>query len=248
MRHCLIPVVAAIVGASAAHAQVSNSPPSELAGFRGLVLTPAGAFPEMFFAHLRTDHPYRSTIAVRAGQYNYRQSSRMLHNIGVTGLVGLNRRVHVGGTFGRHSGTTSADLAYMGSVDVDLNVFHKAAKQIDAADTDIGILLSAGYGKPDSGNANARSLWMSVPLGITIPQHKSTLTVFIAPSIGYGRLEVDGVSDGSARPMFGAGATWAFDMGLAAHVTLHRIVLNDSPNQIGFGLSYTFGGGPPRAE
>jgi len=248
MRHCLIPVVAAIVGASAAHAQISSSPPSDLAGFRGLVLTPAGAFPELFLPHTRADHPFRSLVAVRFGQYTYRQSSGMRRNIGVTGMYGINRRLHVGGTFGRHTGPTSSDNANMGSVDVDMNVFHKAAAEVDGADTDIGVLLSAGYAKSDSGNASARSIWLGIPLAITIPQHKSALSVFIAPSVGRGDLEVDGVSDGSLRPMFGAGATWAFDMGLAAHVTLHRIVLKDSPNQIGFGLSYTFGGGPPRAE
>jgi hypothetical protein len=248
MRRCLIPVVAALVGASAAQAQISNSPPSDLAGFRGLVLTPAGAFPQLLFPHMRADHPFRSLIAVRVGQYNYRQGDGMRHNIGVTGMYGITRRLHVGGTFGRHTGPTTSDHANMGSLDIDLNVFHKRPNEIDGADTDIGVLLSAGYGKPDSGNASARSIWMSVPLAITVPQHKSTLSLFIAPSFGRGVLEVDGVSDGSLRPMFGAGATWAFDMGLAAHVTLHRIVLADSPNQIGFGLSYTFGGGPPRSK
>jgi hypothetical protein len=248
MRHRLIPVIATIVVASSANGQLSNSPPSDLAGFRGLILTPAGAFPQLFLPHIRTERPYRSIVALRVGQYNYRQVDGMLHNVGVTGMVGVSRRVHVGATIGRHSGTSAGDLAYMYSADVDASVYHKTAKNLDAGDTDIGLLLSAGYGRPDSGNASARSFWMGVPLAVTLPQHKSTLSVFIAPSIGYGTLEVDGVSDGSLRPMFGAGATWAFDFGLAAHVTLHRIVLNDSPNQIGFGLSYTFGGGPPRSE
>lgn len=247
MRQRLIPIVIAIVAASSAHAQFSGAPPSEVAGFRGLILTPAGAFPQLFLPHARAERPYRSLVALRVGTYNYPRSTGSLHNVGITGMLALNRRIHVGATAGRHSGTTPGDLAYMYSADVDATMYHRPARRVDAGDTDISLLLSAGYGKPDSGNASVRSLWIGVPLAVTLPQHKAALSLYFAPSMGYGTLEVDGVSDGSLRPMFGAGVTWAFDMGLAAHVTLHRIVLQDSPNQIGFGLSYTFGGGPPRS-
>jgi len=248
MGRRIIPVVVAVLSASLAQAQVTNTSPSDLAGFRGLILTPAGAFPQLFLPNVRTERPYRATLALRFGQYKYADFEGSRRNVGVTGSVALNRRLRAGATAGRHSGPTDGDRAYLYSADVEASIYHKPARNMTGGDTDIGMLFSAGYGKPDSGNAAARSVWMSIPVAVTLPQQKAALSIFVAPSMGYGQLEVDGVSDGSVRPMFGAGATWAFDMGLAAHLTVHRIIVNESPTQIGFGASYTFGGGPPRSE
>jgi hypothetical protein len=244
MRHSLVPVVIATLAcASTAAAQIiSTSSPSELAGFRALVLTPAGAFPEMVSPHRRADQPYRGTLALRYGQYNYRQARGTFHSVGLSGLVGVKRWLHVGATFGRHSSTSIDEVSYMGSVDVDASLYHKTADNTGNGDTDVGLQLSAGYAKPESGDASARSVWASVPIAITLPQGSSLLTLFVAPSAGYGSLESAGVTDGSLRPMFGAGLCWALKSGFAAHATLHRIVSNESPNQLGFALSYTFGG------
>src|SRR5438034_3983611 len=104
MRHHLGASLALIIGAAcAAHAQPRSANASELAGFNGLILTPAGALPQIVRAQRTMDTTTLGEVAVRYGRYNFRDPSLAFDNIGVTAQAHLLRRIQVGGTFGHRT-------------------------------------------------------------------------------------------------------------------------------------------------
>ena len=136
----------------------------------------------------------------------------------------------------------------MASVDVDASLLHKGASGSIGGDTDIGLNVSAGFAKAKTSDVSARSLIVSLPLAVSLPQaENSLLTLFLSPALGYGRLsepETGGaiVTRGASLPMIAAGLGFQFAFGLGIHAAAHRIIIEDSPTQIGFAMSWRFGG------
>src|SRR2546430_1455203 len=104
MRHHLAASLALILGAAfTAHAQPRKANASELAGFNGLILTPAAALPQLVRAQRTVDTTALGDIALRYGRYNFHDPSLAFDNFGVTAQAHLLRRIRIGGTFGRRT-------------------------------------------------------------------------------------------------------------------------------------------------
>lgn len=137
----------------------------------------------------------------------------------------------------------------MASLDARLTIVHKAATEPGSGDTDLGVLLSGGVGQPNKAKFTARSLALSLPFAITLPQPtRALLTLHLSPGAAYGYIndgsgDILGYSggDGTARFMVAAGVGYTLPAGLGAHAIVHRIIVDDSPTQLGFALSWAFG-------
>jgi hypothetical protein len=239
MRRRLIPFVVICVGAApAARAQLTATPEYQVNGLRAILLTPAAALPQSVPSwDSSAAHP---GFALRFGRYSF--TSATYSNLAASAWVALASRLHVGGTFGQRTceGCTGS---FMGSVDVDAGLYHGRAKRRGDADTDLGLQLSAGLGKAKEGDFRARSVFAALPLGFTLPQANGTkLSLFVSPGVTYGRMDSAGVTKGAlSSVIIGAGAALKFPGGLGAHLAAHRIITGDSPTQLGFALSWTFG-------
>jgi len=248
MRQRLVPfitVIALAVGATPAHAQVTTTPQNQRYAFTAIILTPAGALPQLVRVRRTMDGASRGEAALRYGRYQLRNQSGVFSNIGGTGMLHFAKRVQVGGTLGYRScaGCQVGEGLVMGSVDVGLSLLQKPASGDVGGDTDIGLQISAGVGQADTTKLTARSLIVSAPIAISLPQaENSLLTIFLAPSLGYGSLSYNGITDGGSRFMVGAGLGYAFAFGLGVHASAHRVIIDDSPTQYGFAMSWRFGG------
>lgn len=130
-----------------------------------------------------------------------------------------------------------------------LTVVHKAASEPGSGDTDLGVLLSAGIGQPNRASFNARAVALTLPFAITLPQPRhALLTLHLAPSLAYGYIN-DGSGDilgyaggdGTTRAVVAAGVGYTVAAGLGVHAVVHRIIIENSPTQLGFALSWAFG-------
>jgi len=241
MRHGLIPLgIASILFASAASAQTST-PRSQLFGFRAIILTPAGALPQIVTVDRMMRNHARAGLALRYGRYTTSGFDDTFNNVGVSGWLGIARRAQLGATIGERTCGSCEGLT-MGSIDLATTVYHKDASGAAGGDTDFGLQVSAGVGNAKNSDVSAKSLTVSAPLSVTLPQaENSMLSIFLSPSAAYGRLTDTGITDGAARLIIGAGLAYAFEFGLAAHFEAHRVIVKDSPTQIGFALTWAFG-------
>ena len=240
MRHGLSLVTVLLAVASIASAQ-SNATPSQLNGFTAILLTPVGALPSIVPAQRWVDSS-RGLLALRYGRYNIASGVGTFNNIGLSGAVTIARRIRAGVTIGRRS-CDGCEGSNMGSVDLAATLLHQPSSRDIGGDTDVGLQLSAGMAKAKTSDVHARSFAVSVPLAVTLLQPESSLlTLFLNPSLAYGSLTTNGVSDGASRFVIGAGVGYAFAFGLGAQIAVHRIVIEDGPAQLGFSLTWRFGG------
>lgn len=247
MLRRLVPfVVSPLLVAPCANAQTST-PPDQLAAFRAILFTPAGALPQVVMVHRALQNRSRAGVNVRYGRYSLRGFDTPFNNVGLSAWLGLSPRLQVGATVGQRTCGLCEGLR-MGSIDVATTLFHKEAAANAGGDTDIGLQLSAGKGKAKTSPVSATSLYLSAPFSVTLPQaENSMLSLSLSPSIAYGSLSepdpITGVQTtrGATRLLIGAGLGYTFDVGLALHVEAHRVLIKDSPTQLGFALAYTFG-------
>lgn len=239
MKHGLPVITILLAIASVARAQ-SNATPSQLSGFTAILLTPIGALPSIVPAQRWVDSS-RGLLALRYGRYNI-ANSPTFNNVGLSGAVAVARRFRAGLTVGRRS-CDVCEGSNMGSVDLSASLLHKPAARDIGGDTDIGLQLSVGMAKARTSDVHARSFALSVPLAVTLLQPESSLlTLFLDPSLAYGELTTNGVSDGASRFVIAAGVGYAFAFGVGAQIAAHKVVIEDGPTQLGFSLHWRFGG------
>jgi hypothetical protein len=242
MRHRLIAVAALAIAmvSSIADAQ-STASVTEQAAFTAILLTPAGALPQVVHVQRAMQGTRRGDIAVRFGRYHFDQTPAF-NNLGVTGLLYVTKRIQAGGTIGLRS-CSDCEGSRMGSLELAATLLHKPAAGDIGGDTDVGVQLSAGLGKANKSDVTAHSFTVSVPLAISLPQaENSSLSLFLSPSLAYGRLTNAAGTFGASRFMIGAGMGYSFAFGLGVHASAHKIIIDDSPTQYGFAMSWLFGG------
>ncbi len=232
--------------ALAARADAQPSP-TESAGFLGIILTPVGALPQEVRVYNAEDSASRFGADIRYANYRF-QNSRLFHNFGLSGRFRVWPRLALAATVGTRTCSGCEGLR-MASVDARFTMVHKAATEPGSGDTDLGVLLSGGIGRPNQARFNARTLALSLPFAITLPQPEHRLlTLHLSPSVAYGYIN-DGSGDvlgypggdGTTRFMVAAGVGYTLPVGLGVHAIVHRIIIEDSPTQLGFALSWAFG-------
>ena len=147
----------------------------------------------------------------------------------------------------------------MGSLDAGATLLHHKAPEYGAGDTELGVDLSAGMGKPSTARFTTQSFSIMLPLSVTLPQANDGLvTVSVLPGAGYGRLKDDaGVifptqdstgalapgpigTFGTMRILVGASIGYLFPMGLGVYASVHRIAIVESSTQSGVVVSWRF--------
>jgi hypothetical protein len=242
MRRCLISFVVAMVATTTSvAAQTSGPTPSQQAAFSAIILTPAGAMPAVVRVRRASDSASRGDVSFRYGRYSIANSPYLRNNFGVNGMLNVMRRLQAGGTVAYRQCT--CESSSMASLDVGASLWRKEASGDIGGDTDLGLLVSAGLGKADTTNLTAYSLALSVPIAISLPQaENSLLTLFFSPSLAYGLRKLSGATEGAPLFVFAAGVGYTFQFGLGVHAAVHRIGIEDSPTQLGFAMSWRFGG------
>lgn len=235
--------LATLVAGEPLAAQASTA---DQAGFLALILTPAGALPVMVQGPA-SQRAGRVTVHARYGMYRFPGTDTRFTNIGFGGKLRVADRLDLGATIGSRSCDICEGLR-MGSVDADVYLWERRSTD-DGGDASLALQLSGGIGRPNEAEFSATSLSAGLPMAVSLRQPwEGTVTLFFAPMLGYGRLQDDagtvlgGAGSGTAtKVVLSAGANLRFDRGVGAHVAVHRILVDDSPTQIGFGLSYSFG-------
>ncbi|HEX7938758.1 MAG TPA: hypothetical protein VF483_07170, partial [Gemmatimonadaceae bacterium] len=249
-RPLLIALVGLCVAAEstpAAFAQTVTDP-TDLGGFRAMLYTPVGALPTVILVKNSRDSSHVGWMAVQFGQYKERSTPFRFTNYGVTAQFKVWHGVALGGTYGYHTCTSGCSGENMGSLDASGVIAKRSGKLPDDADTEIGWLVTAGYGKFTDQNISASSLSLVLPMTVMLPQpYEGKLTLSLIPAIGYGRLVdhtglVVGAAGtfGSVRGQIGAGVGYFFPMGLGLHLTVHRIAMAESATQSGLVASWRF--------
>jgi hypothetical protein len=240
MGRCLIPLgLVALTSTTSLLAQTVGPSPSQQAARAALLLTPAGAMPTVVRTRRASDSASRGDVSVRYGRYDI--SPFVRNNFGLNGMLNVSRRLQAGGTVAyRSCGCKSSSMA---SVDLGASLWRKPGSGDFDDETDVGLLVSAGMGKADTLDVTAWSLAFGLPLAISLPQAEhSLLTVFFSPALAYGVRKLSGGTEGAPLFIFAAGVGYTFDFGLGVHAAVHHILIEDSPTQIGFAMSWRFGG------
>ena len=241
MRRRLVSALIVVAGAVRLPAQSATGPSAaQRAAFAAIILTPAGALPVVVRVRRTADSAARADVSFRYGRYSIANSPDSRNNIGLSGMLNISRRLQAGATLGYRQ--CACESSRMASVDFGASLWRKEAAGDVGGDTDVGFLASAGIGKADTSDVTAWSAVFGVPFAISLPQTENTLlTVFVAPEIGYGIRKLNGVAEGAPLFIIAAGLGYTFEFGLGVHATMHRVIIADSPTQVGFAASWRFG-------
>lgn len=232
------------------HPLVAQQPSAAAqAGFLALLFTPVGALPAIVQGS-RAHGTGKAALHARYGMYRFSGADTRFANVGLGGRVRVGKRLAVGATVGSRSCSGCEGLR-MGGVEADLHLWEKTATE-DGGDATLDLQLSGGIGKPNEAEFSAASLAAALPMAVTLRQSwQGSVTLFFAPMLGYGRLQDDAGtilgspgSGAATKILLSAGGNIVLDRGLGIHTAVHRVVVDDSPTQIGFGLSYAFGRAP----
>ena len=162
---CLFTAVVAPTGAVA-----QGGTPDALGGFRALLYTPLGALPPVILVKSSRDSARRGWIAAQLIQYRERTGTSRYSNYGVSGQVKVWRSISLGGSYGYHTCSVGCTGLNMGSVDVTGVLVHRAAQLQGEADSEIGLQISAGYGKAAKQDISTTSYGLLLPMTVTLPQ------------------------------------------------------------------------------
>ena len=247
LRHIL--GLSAALCALSAGAAIAQPTASELAANQALLLTPVGALPQLVHVPMGDARDRRFTLDARYGRYRFEEGTTAFHNFGFGALMQVFSRIAVGATVAERTCDGCGGLR-MGSLELYADVWSRPATDAAGSGTYLGLLISGATGRPNRSSFDVRSLSASMPMAVTIAQaHRAMLTVFFSPVIAHGTIKDDAGTvlgapgtDGGTLFLARAGIGYAFAEGLAVHASVHRVVIEDSPMQIGGGFSWSFGG------
>lgn len=220
---------------------------TETAGFQAIVLTPIGALPVVVNG-ASPDSTRRFVALVRYGRYRFESGSALFHNVGASVGMMVSRRLQAGATVASRTCGGCEGLR-MASLDAAFKAWYQEADDLDGGDASLTLQVTAGWGKPNESSFTATSAAATLPMVVSLPQTwGGALEVFFAPAVAYGRitdhqgavLPFGGIA-ASTRAVLSAGSSLRFAEGIAAHFAVHRVVIDDSPTQVGFGVSWSFG-------
>ena len=251
--HRVLRMSTALCFLPAAHAAAQPSA-SDQAAQEALLLTPVGALPQLVHVPMGDARDRRFTLDARYGRYRFQEGTIAFHNFGFGALMQVFSRIAVGATVAERTCDGCEGLR-MASLELYADVWSRPATEAAGSGTYLGLLISGATGRPNRSSFDVRSLSASMPMAVTIAQaNRAVLTVFFSPVIGRGSIKDDvGTvlaapgTDGGVLFLARAGLGYTFAEGLAVHASVHRVVIEDSPMQIGGGFSWSFGGTRPRS-
>jgi len=232
---------------------------NDLSAFYALIYTPQGALPSPVTVQMPRDSASRFGADVRFGRYKYRDEQVAFNNAGLGAQMRVFHSVRVGGVVARRTCSVTCDALTMAGLEATSTLLHRRASEPGAGDSELGLVLNAGTGKPSKAAFSVKSIGMSVPLTVTLPQsNEGLLALSVVPGVAYGRLKDDGGvifatrdslnavipgptgTYGTTRFIIGASIAYLFPFGIGIHGTVHRIAIEESTTQAGAVVSWRF--------
>ena len=227
MRRCLAAIL--VVGLVSLTSRDAAAQPSakDIVAYSALVLTPVGAHTPMMM-------PKANSFALRLSHFS-QEGTDGTNNLAGSYFMKAGANALVGGTVGY----------IMPSCDGCDGVFNAGLNLNSTLWSSTGganVGLSGDFGWASEDGATALSAAIGVPLGFSVQQaSKSSVSFFVAPAFGWGRLSDDGASESGTRPIIGAGAAWTAAGGWGLHAAFNKVMIEDGGNNFGVGFSYKLG-------
>ena len=228
MRRCLAAIL--VVGLVSLTSRDAAAQPSEkdYAAYIALSSTPVGA-------HTPIMMPKANAFAFRYSRYAPPEGLEGNNNLAGSYFMKAGANALVGATLGYvMPGCTDCE----GFVNAGLDVHSTLWSSTGGA----AVGMSGNFGWANDDGTTAMSAAISVPLAYSVQQaSKSTISFFVAPAFGWGRLSEDDVSESGTRPIIGAGAAWTAAGGWGLHAAFNKVMIEDGGNNFGVGFSYKLG-------
>jgi hypothetical protein len=241
------------------HLAAAQSRINDLSAFYALIYTPQGALPSPVMVQVPRDSASRFSADVRYGRYKYRDEDVSFNNVGLGAQMRVFHSVRVGGVVSRRTCSVTCDALSMAGVEASSTLLHRRATEPGAGDSELGLVVNAGTGKPSKAAFSVMSFGMSLPMTVTLPQsNEGLLALSVMPGIAYGQLKDDGGvifatrdslnavvpgpkgTFGTTRFIIGANIAYLFPFGLGIHGTVHRIAIEESTTQSGVVVTWRF--------
>ncbi|HKS05107.1 MAG TPA: hypothetical protein VJR92_02240 [Gemmatimonadaceae bacterium] len=222
----------AVLGAIALAASLPNATAaqssSSLAGWIGLMLTPAGALPPV-----HGGDPGGGSFVARYGHWEFGPGDDETTNFGAGFRFSAgNGRMTVNLGMGRVADCTDCNTI-MGGLEYEKSV----AESSLGANTKLGFAINPalGIGKPTDDDGSFQSLSIKLPITLSLG---SGVTPFLAPGIGFGRISGGGDSESGVRTMLGGGITVSGLGPLQITASAQKVFLEEAPTLYGFAIAF----------
>ena len=227
MRRCLAAIL--VVGLVSLTSRDAAAQPSEkdLAAYGALSLTPVGS-------HVPVMMPKANAFALRLS-HTAPDVGDGSNNLAGSYFMKAGSNALVGGTLGYiMPSCDDCDGVFNAGLGVSSTLWSSAGG------ASIGMTGDLGWASEDE--VTFLSAAIGVPLSFSVQQaSKSTISFFVAPAFGYGRVSADAGSESGTRPIIGAGAAWTAAGGWGLHAAFNKVMIEDGGNNFGVGFSYKLG-------
>ena len=228
MRRCLAAIL--VVGLVSLTSRDAAAQPSvnDQAAYLALSLTPVGS-------HTPIMMPKANAFALRYSRFS-EEGTDGANNIAGSYFMKAGANALVGATVGYL-------LPAEDGAENVLNAGLHLNSSLWSSTGGAGIGLSGDFGYATMDGLSALSAAIGVPLSYSVTQaSKSTVSFFVAPAFGWGRVSPEGFdSESGTRPIVGAGAAWTAAGGWGIHAAFNKVMIEDGGNSFGVGFSYKMG-------
>ena len=228
MRRCLAAIL--VVGLVSLTSRDAAAQPSanDVAGYLALSMTPVGS-------HAPIMMPKANAFALRYSRFA-EEGTDGSNNIAGSYFMKAGANALVGATLGYlMPGEDGAESVFNAGLHLNSSLWSSTGG------ASVGLSGDLGYATVDG--MSALSAAIGVPLSFSVTQaSKSTVSFFVAPAFGWGRVSPEGFdSESGTRPIVGAGAAWTAPGGWGVHAAFNKVIIEDGGNSFGVGFSYKMG-------
>lgn len=224
MRRCLAAILVAGVVSLTARDAAAQPSVKDIVAYTALSATPVGS-------HVPVMMPKANAVAVRYSHFSA-EGSDGTNNIAGSYFMKAGANALVGATLGYiMPADDGEDALFNAGLGVNSTLWSSTAGA--------GIGLAGDFGWASQDGATFLSLALGVPLSYSMEQaSKSSVSFFVQPGFGWGRISGDAGSESGTRPIVGAGAAWSSASGWGLHASFNKVMIEDGGNTFGLGFTY----------
>ena len=228
MRRCLAAIL--VVGLVSLTSRDAAAQPSEkdYAAYGALSVTPVGA-------HAPIMMPKANAFAFRYSHFSA-EGADALNNLAGSYFLNAGANALVGATVGYlMENCENCDGVFNAGLSLNSSLWSSPGGASIGMSGDLGWATQEG--------SSALSAAIGVPLSYSVTQaSKATMSFFVAPAFGWGRVSADGVdAQSGTRPIIGAGAAWTAPGGWGLHAAFNKVIIENGGSTVGLGFSYKMG-------
>jgi hypothetical protein len=227
MRRCLAAIL--VVGLVSLNTRDAAAQPSlkDVAAYTALSLTPVGS-------HVPVMMPKANAFALRYSRFSA-EGTDGTNNLAGSYAMKAGSNALVGATLGYiMPAEDGAESVFNAGLGVNSTLWSSTGG------ANVGLTGDFGWAKEE--DVTFLSAAIGVPLSYSMEQaSKSTVSFFVQPGFGWGRVSADPGSESGTRPIVGAGAAWTSAAGWGLHAAFNKVMIEDGGNTFGLGFTYKMG-------